>query len=316
MAGGGDGSRTSRLDRLLSILRCPDCKGALARAGGDQLACGACAATYPLDGEVPVLLKEGSATWSPKLVYRDDVEPGSWKAKLRSIGPLRALVHGYRNLSRFLHLPSDWAPGPHIARMASECVEAAEAQVGLDIGGGSGYYRAAFGAKGCELFVLDIRREAGVEVIGTAYSLPAADNSLDIACLFQVLEHLHDPQKALQECARVLVPGGRVLITAPQFSHIHGWPSDYFRYTRFGLRHLAEVAGLEVLDERPMGGRFSVVVCAIGNCFNMGAGPLRYAPFSLMSYAATLLDRVFDRANRESANPDTVGWACALRKPG
>ncbi|MEK7099251.1 MAG: class I SAM-dependent methyltransferase [Patescibacteria group bacterium] len=46
-------------------------------------------------------------------------------------------------------------------------------------------------------------------------TLPFADNSFDTAVLLAVLEHLEHPDIALREIARVLRPGGNVLITVP-----------------------------------------------------------------------------------------------------
>src|SRR5437879_5091055 len=45
---------------------------------------------------------------------------------------------------------------------------------------------------------------------------PASDRPLDAAVLMLVLHHLPEPQKALAEAARVLKPGGRVLVTDMQ----------------------------------------------------------------------------------------------------
>jgi SAM-dependent methyltransferase len=47
--------------------------------------------------------------------------------------------------------------------------------------------------------------------------LSCADGSLDLIVHGDVLEHVPDFRLALRECARVLVPGGRMLFTAPFF---------------------------------------------------------------------------------------------------
>lgn len=54
---------------------------------------------------------------------------------------------------------------------------------------------------------------ANVEVRrGSIEALPLGDAELDAAVLFLVLHHLAEPERALAEVARVLRPGGRVLI--------------------------------------------------------------------------------------------------------
>ena len=52
----------------------------------------------------------------------------------------------------------------------------------------------------------------------------------------------------MREMARVVRPGGKVLITVPFIQPLHELPSDYFRFTPSSLRAFAEEAGLEVLS--------------------------------------------------------------------
>jgi SAM-dependent methyltransferase len=45
--------------------------------------------------------------------------------------------------------------------------------------------------------------------------LPFADGSFDVIAMLATLEHILDKGPLAQECARLLVPGGRVVITVP-----------------------------------------------------------------------------------------------------
>ena len=45
-------------------------------------------------------------------------------------------------------------------------------------------------------------------VHGDAYNTPFEDNFFDVVCTMDFLEHIEDPQKIIDECARVLKPGG------------------------------------------------------------------------------------------------------------
>src|SRR5215213_2010849 len=53
-------------------------------------------------------------------------------------------------------------------------------------------------------------------------SLPFPDNTFDCILLSEVIEHLEEPQISIREARRVLCPGGRLLITTPNYRSF--WP--------------------------------------------------------------------------------------------
>lgn len=53
-------------------------------------------------------------------------------------------------------------------------------------------------------------------------SLPFRENSFDCILLSEVIEHLEAPQSSIREAVRVLCPGGRLLITTPNYRSF--WP--------------------------------------------------------------------------------------------
>ena len=52
--------------------------------------------------------------------------------------------------------------------------------------------------------------------------LPLPDNSFDCIILSEVIEHLEAPQVSIREARRVLRPGGRLLLTTPNYQSF--WP--------------------------------------------------------------------------------------------
>ena len=67
-------------------------------------------------------------------------------------------------------------------------------------------------------------------------SLPFADATFDLVVTDQVLEHVEgDPFLAVEECRRVLKKGGIAIHVTPFLIQIHGYPSDYWRFTPDGL---------------------------------------------------------------------------------
>lgn len=104
----------------------------------------------------------------------------------------------------------------------------------LDIGSQNGPYARFFPNR----IALDIRRGAGVRIIGDAQALGIKDEAFETVLCTEVLEHLPEPQRAIDEMFRVLKPGGRLLLTTRFLFPIHDAPHDYFRFTKYGLRHL------------------------------------------------------------------------------
>jgi SAM-dependent methyltransferase len=62
-------------------------------------------------------------------------------------------------------------------------------------------------------------------------AIPEPDASFDAILCSEVFEHLPDPLKALDEFARLLKPGGKLILTAPFASLVHFAP--YFFGTGF-----------------------------------------------------------------------------------
>ena len=85
---------------------------------------------------------------------------------------------------------------------------------------------------------VDIRPGPGVDRVASVYELPFPDDRFRNVLCMSVLEHLEDPACAIAEMHRVLTPGGRIIVSVPFLFPIHDAPGDYWRFTKFGLRHL------------------------------------------------------------------------------
>lgn len=106
------------------------------------------------------------------------------------------------------------------------------------------------------------------DVIGDAASLPLGNSCVDAVVMLEVLEHLRHPHEALLEIARVLRPGGRLLLSMPFLYPIHDAPHDYQRYTLQGLTREIESAGLRVEEASPNLG--SAQTAGLIACIAMG----------------------------------------------
>jgi SAM-dependent methyltransferase len=131
----------------------------------------------------------------------------------------------------------------------------------LDLGAQNGPYAAHFPNR----IALDIRPGLGVRVIGDAQCLGLASGVFDVVLCTEVLEHLPEPQRAIDEMFRVLKPGGVLLLTTRFLFPIHDAPHDYFRFTKYGLRHLLRrFEILELQEETDSVGAVAVLVQRLG----------------------------------------------------
>jgi SAM-dependent methyltransferase len=81
----------------------------------------------------------------------------------------------------------------------------------------------------------DIQPGPGVDRVEDIHSLSFKDASVGTVLALDTVEHVADPIRGLQEVARVLRPGGVVLITSHMFMPIHAHPWDYWRFTPEGF---------------------------------------------------------------------------------
>ncbi len=59
------------------------------------------------------------------------------------------------------------------------------------------------------------------------------NQSIDVISACELFEHVEHIERGLDECARVLKPGGRMIISVPFLYPVHADPSDYQRWTEF-----------------------------------------------------------------------------------
>jgi len=128
-----------------------------------------------------------------------------------------------------------------------------EGQRVLDAGCGVGYGAGVLKRAGAlEVVAIDLS-EAIIEVargeapdgvvfdVGDLRSLPYAEGSFDLIVCFEVIEHVEEPERVLDQLARVLHPKGLLLISSPNRDHyVPGNPHHRHEYVPSELRTALE----------------------------------------------------------------------------
>lgn len=175
---------------------------------------------------------------------------------LAGLGTLVAALWWRKNPTACPYSQRFWVEAPHPGITRRRLIEILAPLPGervLEIGPGTGYYTFEIAGRldGGQLDVFDIQQEMidhvmrtanerGVTnvhpALGDAQALPYGDQSFDAVVLVTVLGEIPDQDRALGEIARVLKPGGR-LIVGELFGDPHMVPTGK-------LRERAERAGL------------------------------------------------------------------------
>jgi SAM-dependent methyltransferase len=207
----------------------------------------------------------------------------------------------------------------------------------LDAGAGSAPYRHLFAH--CAYETQDFTqlkdaqlRHGGygrIDHVGDLTAIPVADASFGAVLCTEVLEHHPEPILVVAELARVLEPGGVLLLTAPLGSGIHQEPFHFYGgYTPYWYQRFLPAAGFDdLVIEANAGslahfGQEAIRFVRMTAPFRQGMGLLRellwlpvwavLAPILglIVPLAAKLMDR-FDTAQQF-----TVGYHVRARRRG
>lgn len=147
----------------------------------------------------------------------------------------------------------------------------------LDVGSGAGAFLDGMRERGWRVVGIEpggraatyAQEELGLEIQNTTLEAAQLEPaSLDLVTMWNVLEHLSDPQQALSRIREALRPGGLLVFAIPnvesydlalfkQYWAGYDLPRHLFVFLPGTLERMLESAGLEVLDRRCVYGTYN-----------------------------------------------------------
>ena len=125
----------------------------------------------------------------------------------------------------------------------------------LDVGAKDSPYRKW--VPHTEFRSMDIADKGSPDQVGDVQNMQFGDNEFDTVICTQVLEHVRNPQAAVDEVRRILKSGGVCVLSAPFIYPYHADPNDYYRFSEEALDDIfEEYSEVEII---PHGNRFQVL---------------------------------------------------------
>lgn len=166
---------------------------------------------------------------------------------------------------------------PYRVRWGEELVYSLPPGKALDVGAGGGWRLAQLLDRGWETWILEPREDVafataaklgvpkGQVIVSIAEEADVPDDTFDLITMDHVIEHLDDPRVVVDALNRWLKPGGRLLVTCPNYGSLESrilgrrWrgidiPRHLVHFERDSLIRIASESGFELEDLRPQFG--------------------------------------------------------------
>lgn len=154
-----------------------------------------------------------------------------------------------------------------------------------------------------------------IDVVSDITAIPLPDGSFDAILCSEVLEHVPEPTHALDEFARLLRPGGRLVMTVPFASMVHMAPYHFCSgFSRYWHEHHLPARGLDIEQLTPNGDWHELLLQELGRLG--GIERQRQQWTWPLAYMLGLTARSYFKlaSPGRSADLGCFGWHCVALK--
>lgn len=154
-----------------------------------------------------------------------------------------------------------------------------------------------------------------IDLVSDITKIPAPDASFDAILCSEVLEHVPEPSRALDEFARLLKPGGVMILTAPFGSNVHMAPYHFCSgFSKYWYEHHLVQRGFAIKELTANGDWYALLRQEITRLGGLERGKGNWAWPLAYAYALCGILYFKIRANKRADDLACFGWQCVAIK--
>lgn len=154
-----------------------------------------------------------------------------------------------------------------------------------------------------------------IDIVCDITAIPAPDASFDVILCSEVLEHVPEPTHALDEFARLLKPGGVLILTAPFASLVHMAPYHYCSgFSRYWYEHHLALRGFDIKELVANGDWFSLPRQEITRLGGMERNQANWSWPLAYGYGLIGMLYFWIRSKKRAEDLACFGWQCVATK--
>tara|TARA_B100000315_G_C14557335_1_gene578801 strand:- start:659 stop:1570 length:912 start_codon:yes stop_codon:yes gene_type:complete len=281
--------------KINDLFSCPNCKSALLKKNNNKINCKECGDTFDILFNTPVFIKNNS----PVLEWYNFNKDSKLSTKKDFKRLLKYIYRKIKPVERIWTTKSKRAIQNLIEKLNPDINDNNVVLIGS---GFEPVYRRILNPYK-NIIYMGLSNRGSVDIINDICNIPLLDEKIDLVLSSSVLEHVYNPEIAVQEMHRVIKPGGYVYAEIPFMRSYHMIPIDYQRYTISGIEELFKRNGFKLVEKGICSGPFTAIVlflidfCSTLFKFNNYLSAIIGLILSLILHPFKYLDRLFESSN-------------------